>query len=263
MHWEIPWCRREGEGERRVQELRPRGRSGAKLVLPRNPISQVAAPQLPIAVYGLRPAAFFPCRPPSRSFQLRRQESPMKPFLVALCLCLAPALASAAQYEFAYLTFADGGLRWVDQAGERVEKGNDTATKVFAELSGVDGKLARSAQSRVLVLNGLSKSGWELGQGEGSGGGEGSLFKREVSAAARAATPAAARAEARRPAPPPDGRKPEAPVPNASVAESKKTDGAKPDETRIPVTFTGGGENQTPPHGRPGVLVPPAPQGPG
>jgi hypothetical protein len=147
---------------------------------------------------------------------------------LSLYICMSAASASAAQYEFAFLSFPDGGIRWIDKAGAREAGKGQLATEVFAELSGQDPKLSRSAQYKVLVLNGLSRSGWELVQVNDAAVEPTYLLKRDLSGAkAGAVTPA-------------QGAKSEAPK-----AEGKK----------IPITFTGGHDIDPRDGGRPVVLI--------
>ena len=139
-----------------------------------------------------------------------------------LCLCASALSARAAQYEFAFLSFPDGGVRWIDKAGARTDAAKPTpSADLFAELSGQDRQLARSAQYKVLVLNGLSKAGWELTQTIESAGDPTYLFKREV-----------------------------APLAAAKPASATATDG-----TQIPLTFTGGHDTDPRDHGRPVILI--------
>ena len=75
---------------------------------------------------------------------------------------LVPAVRTAPAYEFATVAFASGGrLVWTDKAGERAEVAGATP-RLFADLSGEADELAATPQAQVLILNGLSRNGWEI-----------------------------------------------------------------------------------------------------
>ncbi len=151
----------------------------------------------------------------------------MKCLSIVLMLS-AGMLARAGQYEFATLSFPASGIRWVDKSGAR----SDTATgsTIFAELSGQDRNLARSAQYKVLVLNGLSKSGWDVVHVSDVGGEETYLLRQAVTGAAAGGAPSGGAVGGAHP---------------TKEAEGK----------RVPLTFSGGHETDQRDGGRPVVLI--------
>lgn len=98
-----------------------------------------------------------------------------------VCLSSAAALTHGATFEFAVLSFPGGGIRWVDKAGAREVDGKSSSADLFAQLSRQDPQLARSAQYQVLVLNGLSKSGWLVVHISDNAGTQMYLLRRETS----------------------------------------------------------------------------------
>jgi hypothetical protein len=148
--------------------------------------------------------------------------------LIAMTL----TVGATPQYEFAFLSFPDGGVRWVDKSGARAETGN--AVDLFAELSGEGRDLARSPQARVLVLNGLSRRGWELVKSADASE-PAYLLRREVGAGGSTISASVAEPARLRPA--------------AAGAP------ATADGTRLPITITGGHDTDPRDHGRPVALV--------
>jgi hypothetical protein len=146
-----------------------------------------------------------------------------------LCCLFSATVAQAAQFEFALLSFPDGGIRWIDKSGQRTDSAAASrAGDLFNDLSGQDRKLLGSPQYKVLVLNGLSQSGWELASASSEGADQIYLMKRSLSATAASAA-------------------------NADKAvEAKATQG---DATQFPLIFTSGHETDPRDHGRPVVLV--------
>ena len=60
--------------------------------------------------------------------------------VIVLCLGMSALSARAAHSEFAFLSFPDGGIRWVDKAGARTDVGKGSTAEVFTALSGEDAK---------------------------------------------------------------------------------------------------------------------------
>lgn len=143
--------------------------------------------------------------------------------MVTVSLWSAAAWAHPATYEFALLSFPDGGIHWTNKTGAKGAEAKGSSTDLFVQLSGQDAKLAHSAQYQVLVLNGLSKSGWEVVHVGDSAGIQTYLLRRESSA-------------------------------GAAPALSQQGD-LKGDEMRVPLIITGGHETDPRDHGRPVILI--------
>lgn len=138
-------------------------------------------------------------------------------------LSSAAAFTHGATFEFAVLSFPGGGIRWVDKGGVKEADGKSSVADLFAQLSGQDRKLASSAQYQVLVLNGLSKSGWVVVHISDHAGTQMYLMRRETSGpAAHALSP---------------------------------HENLKGDEMKVPLSISGGHETDPRDHGRPVILI--------
>jgi hypothetical protein len=146
-----------------------------------------------------------------------------------LMVTLALSARAQAASEYALLTFTDKGIRYVDKNGVRDDGGKPD---LFVEFSGENANRSKSAESIVLVLNGLSKKGWEVANTIGGNGGDSPTFLLRRDVAGNGAAPGAAPSVA------PGG------VPKAAAQGEK-----------VPLTFTGGYDTDPRDGGRPVVLI--------
>jgi hypothetical protein len=135
----------------------------------------------------------------------------MKWFIAVAVILISAMNLHAAEYEFASMIFKGDEVNWTDKTG--------SLNGPYSDFSG-EAKAANPDQNRILVLNALSKKGWELVHVNDENPYQKYLFKREVTAA----------------------------TPTTQPAKAQSGD-------QIPLIFTGGYETDHRDGGRPVVLV--------